>query len=182
MFSHRFLLVILKSRSLDFTSLSLSVVVIFVALTDLYQSRFVYHLKRRRSPRKLVKYIIVCKCSGFCPKQQKTKQIEKYCIYCILIGGSFNSVNSVLGLGMLFSGCAYFFRFFRGEGTLNHHHSHLAVTTSPSSNLSSPALSITFHLHHRYDNYDDGLHKTTVIIIINLEILLFLCLHCLKKS
>ena len=77
MFSHRFLLVILKSRSLDFTSLSLSVVVIFVALTDLYQSRFVYHLKRRRSPRKLVKYIIVCKCSGFCPKQQKTKQIEK---------------------------------------------------------------------------------------------------------
>ena len=78
MFSHRFLLVILKSRSLDFTSLSLSVVVIFVALTDLYQSRFVYHLKRRRSPRKLVKYIIVCKCSGFCPKQQKTKQIEKY--------------------------------------------------------------------------------------------------------
>ena len=62
MFSHRFLLVILKSRSLDFTSLSLSVVVIFVALTDLYQSRFVYHLKRRRSPRKLVKYIIVWKC------------------------------------------------------------------------------------------------------------------------
>ena len=81
MFSHRFLLVILKSRSLDFTSLSLSVVVIFVALTDLYQSRFVYHLKRRRSPRKLVKYIIVCKCSGFCPKQQKTKQIEKYQFY-----------------------------------------------------------------------------------------------------
>ena len=60
------------------TSLSLSVVVIFLALTDLFQSRFVYHLKRRRWPRKLVKIHFCLFVWLLCPKQQKTRPIEKY--------------------------------------------------------------------------------------------------------
>jgi len=75
-----------KGRSRFFSAASLITTVGNDALShsllmghSTFITRFVYHLKRGRLPRKLVKYIFVCKFDClFCPKHQKTTPTHKY--------------------------------------------------------------------------------------------------------